>query len=486
MGLGDRRPLHDPVTGPADPVSSMTAEVRAVATALADRKPVAFTLYADERVLVRDLATGRAAGECVRFVESTELDGRCVVLTRGGERTLRVWDLLTGRQVGSFPWATGLATLDGRRVVLTVDGLDADRTVRVWDLGSGSELGEFLEVVRTAALDGHLVAFTAEVDRAPRAWDLTTGRPVDIAPGGDPARSEDEDPPAVSTVTVVQGRAVAVGLDHEEPELIGDLAPVRRNGVSVRGQETAVLAGCTVALTAGADGTLRFWDLTTEHHRTEGMRVLHSIAPEGRPPVPAAASARSVDAEEEGPLWRLLSGRENGGSSRGSTVQVGSRAVREEDAVVLTAEKDGTVVVRAANGLPVGRPLTGHTDRVWSMDMTEEQTEGEPGATLAVTTALDQTVRVWDVAAGRQQGSPLTGHTGQVWDVSTTTADGRSVAVTAGADHTLRVWDLADARETGLPGGQVPGPYSRSPRQCSTAVPWPSRPAPTAPCAPGT
>ncbi|MEJ8645976.1 hypothetical protein WKI68_41730 [Streptomyces sp. MS1.HAVA.3] len=221
-------PLHDPETGPTDPVSSMAAEVRSVATAVADRKPVAFTLYADETVLVWDLATGRAAGECVRFVESTVLDGRCVVLTRGGERTLCVWDLLTGRQVGSFPWATGLGTLDGRRVVLTVDGIDVDRTVRVWDLSTGSELGESLAVVRTAMLGGHLVAFTSEADRAPRAWELSTGRPVDIAPDDDPARSEAEDLPAVSTVTVVQGRVVAVGLDHEEPEIIGDLAPPAR------------------------------------------------------------------------------------------------------------------------------------------------------------------------------------------------------------------------------------------------------------------
>ncbi|MGW7438468.1 WD40 repeat domain-containing protein [Streptomyces sp. NPDC054849] len=458
-------PLHDPVTGPTDPVSSITAEVRSVATAVADRQVVAFTLHADDAVLVWDLATGRTAGECVRFVESTVLDGRGVVLTRGADGTLCVWDLLTGHRVRVFPSATGLGMLDGRRVVLTVDSTDVDGSVRVWDLRTGSELGQSLEVVRTAVLDGQFVAVTSQVDQEPCVWELSSGRPVDFARGDDPAFSEAENRPDVSTVNVVKGRVVAVGLDGEEPELIGDLAPARQDGMSIRGHETAVLAGCTVALTAGVDGTLRIWDLTTGHCRADGMRVIHRITPNGLSPAPAA------DAEEQEPLWCLLSGRENGGSSRGSTVRVairgtaGSGAARDDHGVVLTAEKDGTVTVRAANGLPVGRPLTGHTERVWSMATVEAEAAAAEGDTgqdtgriLAVTTALDQTVRVWDVTAGRQQGSPLTGHTGQVWDVSTTMSDGRPVAVTAGADHTLRIWDLAGARETAPRGAGHTGP----------------------------
>lgn len=228
-------PLHDPVTGPTDPVSSMTADVRSVATAVADRQVVAFTLHADGTVLVWDLATGRAAGECVRFVESTVLDGRGVVLTRGADGTLCVWDLLTGRQVRAFPSATGLGMLDGRRVVLTVDSTDVDRSVHIWDLSTGSELGQSQEVVRTAVLDEHFVAVTSPVDQAPCVWELTSGHPVDIALGDDPALSEAAYRPDVSTVTVVQGRVVALGLDGEEPELIGDLAPARQDGMSVRG-----------------------------------------------------------------------------------------------------------------------------------------------------------------------------------------------------------------------------------------------------------
>ncbi|MCX4803139.1 WD40 repeat domain-containing protein [Streptomyces sp. NPDC058682] len=445
--------LHDPVTGRTDPVSSMTAEVLSVATAVADGRPVAFSLHGDDAVLVWDLATGRAAGEFVRLVESAVLEGRRVLLTLGADGTLYVGDLLTGRRVTAFPSAAGLALLDGRRVVLTVDDIDVDRTVRVWDLGTGDQLARSLEVVRTVELDGRVLAVTAgepdrepdgESDREPdqgpgqaehRLWDLATGEPVE-APSADAALSGGADRSGVTTVTVVHGRAVAVGLDGEEPRFIGPLALARQNGalVRARARETAVLDGRTVALTVEADGTQRIWDLTDDGQRVNGMRVIGALGASGTAP------AFPPGPERDGDLWHRISGRGNGPSDSG-------------DPVLLTVEQDDTVVVRdRATGKPVGPPLTGHTGKVW--DVATTVVDGRP---VAVTAGADHTLRTWDLTHTHGSGPARTGHTGTVSAITTAVVGGSPVVVTAAADRTLRVWDLATGQQvadpvTGLEG----------------------------------
>ncbi|MGW7333693.1 WD40 repeat domain-containing protein, partial [Streptomyces sp. NPDC054840] len=370
-------------------------------------------------------------------------------LTLGADGTLHVGDLLTGRRVAAFPSATGIATLDGRRVVLTVDDIDVDRTVRVWDLRTGDQLARSLEVVRTVDLDGRVLAVTArepdrepdgEPDREPdlaadpgerRLWDLATGEPVDT-PAAAAALSDGEDRPGVTTLTVVHGRAVAVGLDGEEPRFIGPLAPARQNGALVRTRErkTAVLDGRTVALTAEADGTLRIWDLTDDRPRVHGMRVIDAVGASGTAP------AFPPGPEPEADLWHRISGR--GSSPSGSA-----------DPVLLTVEQDDTVVVRdRATGRPVGPPLTGHTGKVWDVATTVVD-----GRAVAVTASADHTLRTWDLSHALAQGDDPShaGHTGTVSAVTTAVLDGNPVVVTAGADHTLRVRDLTAGRQVTAP-----------------------------------
>ncbi|MEV7563061.1 WD40 repeat domain-containing protein [Streptomyces sp. NPDC089795] len=437
--------LHDPVSGRTDPVSSMTAEVLSVATAVADGRPVAFSLHGDESVLVWDLATGRAAGEFVRLVESAVLDGRRVLLTLGADGTLSVGDLLTGRRIAAFPSAAGVAMLEGRRVVLTVDAVDVDRTVGVWDMATGDQLARTLAVVRTVDLDGRVLAVTApERDREPdrwpdpapdpgegRLWDLATGEPVDATEAA-AVLADGADLPGVTTLTVVHGRAVSVGLDGEEPRFIGPLALARPSGalVRTRARETAVLDGRTVALTAEADGTLRIWDLTDDAPRVHGMRVVDAVGASATAPVLPPGPEREAD------LWHRISDRGNGPSG-------------SADPVLLTVEQDVTVVVRdRATGKPVGPPLTGHTGKVW--DVATTVVDGRP---VAVTASADHTLRTWDLSHARAQGNgpARAGHTGTVSAVTTTVLDGTPVVVTAGADRTVRVRDLSTGRQVTAP-----------------------------------
>jgi WD40 repeat protein len=65
------------------------------------------------------------------------------------------------------------------------------------------------------------------------------------------------------------------------------------------------------------------------------------------------------------------------------------------------------------------------------------------GKTLA-SSLKDGSVLLWDVAAGKVQ-TTLRGHTGEVWGVAFS-ADGRTLA-TGGDDHALKLWDVASAKE---------------------------------------
>ncbi|MGZ9929503.1 WD40 repeat domain-containing protein [Streptomyces sp. NC-S4] len=426
--LASGEQLHDPVTGRTDPVSSLTAEVLSVATAVADGRPVAFSLHGDDAVLVWDLATGRAAGEFVGLVDSAVLDGRRALLALGADGTLHVADLLTGRRTAAFPSAAGLAMLDGRRVVLTVDDIDVERTVRVWDLGTGEQLARSAEAVRTVELDGRVLAVTAgEPDQ--EVWDLATGEPVD-APSAAAVLSGGTDRPGVTTVTVARGRAVAVGLDGEEPRFVGPLAQARRNGAPVRtrARDTAVLDGRTVALTAEADGTLRIWDLTDDGQRANGMRVIRAVGAGGT--APALPPAREPDAQ----LWHRISGRGSGPSD-------------SDDPVLVTVEQDDTPVVRdRATGRPLGPPLTGHTGKVW--DVATTVVDGRP---VAVTAGADHTLRTWDLTRTHGGGPARTGHTATVSAITTAVLDGSPVVVTAGADRTLHIRDLTTGQPVAAP-----------------------------------
>ena len=101
-----------------------------------------------------------------------------------------------------------------------------------------------------------------------------------------------------------------------------------------------------------------------------------------------------------------------------------------------TAGPDG--VVRqwdAANGEPVGEPLTGHTDWVTSVAYGDHR---------LASASRDGTVRLWNTDDGQPVGAPLTGHTGAVSSVAFS-PDGTCLA-SAGNDNTVRLWNADDRR----------------------------------------
>ena len=140
-----------------------------------------------------------------------------------------------------------------------------------------------------------------------------------------------------------------------------------------------------------------------------------------------------TDPAHPGPLGQPL---------RGHTDRVWSVAFSPDGHTLASGSSDHTVrlwnLTDPAHPHPLGQPLTGHTDTVWSVAFSPD------GHTLA-SGSSDHTVRLWnltDPAHPHPLGQPLTGHTDTVWSVAFS-PDGHTVA-SGSDDHTVRLWNLSD------------------------------------------
>ncbi|WP_424643963.1 WD40 repeat domain-containing protein [Embleya sp. AB8] len=153
------------------------------------------------------------------------------------------------------------------------------------------------------------------------------------------------------------------------------------------------------------------------------------------------ATVRVFDLDSGRQLCRPLVGR---------TAWVGAaRATVAGRPVAVTGDSAGVRVWDPATGLPVGEPLS---EPVWAVATAE--LDGRPvvvaGADAGRDGALDNAVRVFDLATGTEFGAPLTGHSCVVVDVATAVVEGRPVAVTGSWDA-ARVWDLITREPIGAP-----------------------------------
>jgi WD40 repeat protein len=212
----------------------------------------------------------------------------------------------------------------------------------------------------------------------------------------------------------------------------------------------AVLPERGQALSAGDDGTVRLWDLGSgeERQRFAGHRSVVFSYPVGRERVtgrtslvwsvaalPERGQALSAGADGTVRLWDLDSGREVRrfeGHSGGACAVValpGGQA--------LTAGPDGTMRLWDLDSGREVRRFAGHSTGVRAVAALSER-----GQVLSV--GPDGTVRLWDLASGREV-QRLVGHSGAL--VAVAALPERGQALSAGADGTARLWDLIRGRE---------------------------------------
>ena len=62
----------------------------------------------------------------------------------------------------------------------------------------------------------------------------------------------------------------------------------------------------------------------------------------------------------------------------------------------------------------------------------------------------DNTIRIWDAVAGVAVGKPLKGHTKRVWSVAYS-PDGRCICISGSGDMTVQIWDAMTGTEVRSP-----------------------------------
>jgi WD40 repeat protein/transcriptional regulator with XRE-family HTH domain len=211
---------------------------------------------------------------------------------------------------------------------------------------------------------------------------------------------------------------------------------------------------------AGADGTLRLWNVAQPDHpvalgasllELDRHRPLYAVAfsPDGDL-LAAAGAGRDVL------LWNM---REPGHPARlasltGPASTVYSLAFGARGSLLAAGSADQTVrlwnVTDPADPRPAGKPLTGPASAVQAVAFSPD------GTTLAAGSA-DDTVRLWNVSnpsRPRALGRPLTGPA-EVVDAVAFSPDGRTLAA-GSRDHKVWMWNVTTPSRP-VPEGTLTG-----------------------------
>src|SRR3954469_20518435 len=198
-------------------------------------------------------------------------------------------------------------------------------------------------------------------------------------------------------------------------------------------QEVAAVQADGVSLFDVTDGSVI-------SHVPNATNIL--MAPDGATayivmPVETLNEDGSETTKNVGGLWDVRSGTRLRDLSGPDTVPVKEAAFSADSRLLATTALDHTIRLwDVATGLPV-RTLTGHTEIVF------QPTFSPDGSTL-LSGSLDGTARLWDVATGATLRT-FVGHTASVYS-NVFTSDGK-FAVTGGRDGTVRFWDVSAPAE---------------------------------------
>jgi WD40 repeat protein len=438
--LATRRPIGSPLTRNEYGVNSVafSPDGKTLASGGWD-KSVTLWNVASHRQLGRPLTGHTDVVNSVAFSP----DGKTLA-SGSDDKSMRLWDVASHRQLGrpltghtDSVFSVAFSP-DGKTLVSGSD----DKSVRLWDVAShglvGSPLTGHIAAISSVAFspDGKTLASSSD-DKSVRLWDVAShrlaGSPLTGHTAGSAAFSWD-------------GTTLATGSEDKSVRL-WDVASHRLVGSPLTENTDAVISvafspdGKTLA--AGSfDGSMRLWEVAS--HRPvgppltgrTGAVISVAFSPDGKTlaSLSASASVRLWDVASRRLLGDLLTDdtgavfREQYGGGPGLAFSPDGKTLAS------LSWDDSVRLWDVASHRQLGRPLTGHTDAVYSVAFSPD------GKALA-SSSFDNSVRLWDVASHRQLGRPLTGHT----DVVTSVAfgpDGKTLA-SSSWDGSVRIWDVA-------------------------------------------
>ncbi|MFF5188648.1 helix-turn-helix domain-containing protein [Streptomyces sp. NPDC000345] len=329
--------------------------------------------------------TGLVLGDRTGTVDAVALSpGGALIAGMGPDDTLRFWEPAASRSPArSLHHDRPVMKLDfhtGRRLLAAAcrDGSTWLRKLAAGRSAEPERLGSGIVHVRAVAFAPRPDGLLAIAGAGGRAVELWKAAPEGATPGAPSRRARflrDENgrpPPAGAIVGRFSGCRPHEGF----------------GGLDGGVDALAFSPVADLLATAGADGTVRLWDLR-------------------------------VGTPTAGPL----SGHE--GSVR-------AIAFSPDGRLIATGGADGTVRLwDPVAASPSGCPLTGHTGPVGCVAFS-------PDGRLVASAGDDATVRYWSPATGRSAGEPLTGHEGPVTGLSFSRDGG--LLSSAGTDRTVRLW----------------------------------------------
>ena len=360
---------------------------RRVATASADHSVKVWMTGGGEVV---DLAGHTEAVRMARFSPDSSR-----VLTASDDTTARLWNSTSGNIVATLEGHTAAVRAakfspDGTRVITIGD----DNTARLWDASLSNAIPTLkghaapIRVARFSP-DGQRIV-TVSDDKTARLWDTTNYRMVRILEG--------HTGPVSAAVFAGDGSGRLLTAAEDDPAVRLWDAATGEPLLSVRHPSGPVLVASFSRdgrhlLTAGADDTLRHWD--------------------------------------------VLSGKPVGEPCQGMLGKVDTAAIAPGGGYILTANRDSNKATLTADGCIVIADLVGHSGPVTGAVFS-------PDDALVATISTDNTTKLWSSRYGTDLDTLDTG-SGAVHSVAFS-RDGRLVVATARDAWVYAVGDGQKAR----------------------------------------
>lgn len=339
-------------------------------------------------------------------------DGRWIA-TAAADRQVKLWDAASGALLRSFvpDSARSFADYWVRALRFSADAsllaaAAADRRVWLWDTRSGAVLGQcvgHLDIVTDCALsaDGRTLV-SSSLDGTLRVWDLP----------GCTQRHE-------------------LGIEWRTGAL-GWIEPSDEEGHWATLQGCAISADGRIAASASDDFSLIVWDLVAGR----ALRVLKGhtqsvLCCDFDPAAPGGARLASAGADGSLRIWDIETGLHRGVQAHAAAINACAYAAGGKG--IVTASADGTLRLWTGDADELVETLTGHAD--WVNDCAISADGG-----LLVSAANDGCAKVWSTLKWRQQRRP---HQPQVSAVLGCAAwPQRGGVLAAARDQSTMLWDV--------------------------------------------